>query len=157
MNVELKLANTTEEVKAFFKEMLNISRRQLKLVENAALDTGIGDELQQLILERQSLEDKINRVRQLAEQYEKILKHGDSGGSISRQPGIYAGYIEQKTEIRDIITLIQANDNQTRVLLAKELNKAGQRLGKARENTKAFQLYNQAQPYSEAWFFDKKK
>lgn len=157
MSVELKLANTIEEVKASFKEMLNISRQQLKLVENAALDNGTGEELQQLLLERQLLADKINQAQQLAEQYENILKAGGQEGSFSNQQGIYAGYSEQKTEIRDIITLIQANDKKSQVLLAEELNKAGKKLGKARENKKAFRLYNQTQAYSDAWFFDKKK
>ncbi len=153
MLIELTLANTIEQLSKHFKQLLGLSRQQLDMIEKDDYE-----ELPALEQERIFLQNEIEIDIKNLEKYEvEARSQSIKTDTFSKGRVIYAGYIEQKTEIRDIISLIQANDSKSQALLSEGMRKARVSLENARDNKKAVQHYYPEPAYAEAWFFDKHK
>ncbi len=153
MGIELKLANTIEQLRNLIKQLLGLSRQQLDMIEKDAYK-----ELPAIEQERISLQHDIEQaIINLKKYEEEILSLNTKTGTFSKGRVIYAGYIEQKTEIRDIISLIQANDSKSQALLSEGMRKTRVSLEKTRDNKKVVHCYYPEPAYGEAWFFDKRK
>lgn len=157
MNTKLKFAGTIEEIRLLFQEMLKISIMQLKLAENEDFDQKTQEGLEAMLRERQSLMNRIDQAQDSAARCEEMLQSSQEEVGFLKPSGIYAGYVEQETEIRDIISLIQVNDRKCQALLTERMRSSEKKLGRARNNKKAFQYYNPVKPADHAWFFDRKK
>jgi len=153
MGIELKLANTIEPLRILFQQLLKLSCQQLDTIKK-----GDWDKISKISDKRISLQNEIERAINSFEQCEEeVLSLNAKNDAFSKCRIIYAGYIEQKTEIRDIISLIQANDSKSQALLSEGIRKTRTSLQNARGNKKVVLNYYPQSAYTEAWFFDKHK
>ena len=153
MRIELKLANTIEPMRILFQQLLKLSCQELDTIKK-----GDWDKISKISDERISLQDEIERAINRFEQCEKeMMSLNPNHSAFSKCRIIYAGYIEQKTEIRDIISLIQANDSKSQALLSEGMRKTRISLENARDNKKVVLNYYPQPAYTDAWFFDKHK
>lgn len=121
-------------LESFYKEMLDISDSQKKILLDFEPNTDQIDKLNDLLTQRQLLIEKIDRLGIQWKEDSSRFNH-----------------------IRTIILSIQENDNINRQLLSKAMNKQGKSLGQIRANKKAYHAYKQINSSDQAWFFDKKK
>ncbi len=153
MGLELKLANTIEPLRILFQQLLKLSSQQLDTIKN-----NDWNKISEIAGERISLQNEIEgAINNFKQCEEEVLSLNAKNGTFSKCRVIYAGYIEQKTEIRDIISLIQANDKKSQALLSEGMRKTRISLENARDNKKAVLNYYPQPAYTEAWFFDKHK
>lgn len=149
---EIKLVGIMEKLNQQFKLLLQLSRQQLEVIEKEAYEL-----IAPIAGERLEIQKKIEMLISDLEKSEQELLESKNTEAFSPGRIINAGYIEQKTEIRDIISLIQLNDSKSQALLSEGMRKARLGLQNARGNKKAVQQYYPEAVYEEAWFFDKRK
>lgn len=126
-----------EELNICFTRMLDLSKEQLQLVEQAGPESDVSEGLLNLMQEREELAGIIDPL--VAQITSKTGKQDFVGQSFAQK-----------------IAAIQKNDQQTKELISRSLNEIGKKLQVARANKKANQAYAPSGSTS-AWFIDKKK
>lgn len=124
-----------EEIKAAFMYLLDISCRQLMLVESIS-DDASGWEEELLAV----LDEKDQAISHIDEIFSRL---GEAASSLKEDP-----------EIREIMLFIKQQEERSQQVLKEKAASLGEKLKSLRQSEKARKAYAGEEAESEGWFFD---
>ncbi|MBO8159031.1 hypothetical protein [Thermosyntropha sp.] len=126
-----------EEIKAAFVNLLDVSCRQLMLLQSIKEDedTGWEDELLGV------LEEKDKVIAYIEELYAKIGKENV--------------FVKEDPEIRELMFFIKQQEDQSRAVVEERLEGIGKKIKTLRQNEKVRKAYTPEEK-EEGWFFDRR-
>lgn len=129
-----------EEIKAAFIRLLDISCRQLMVLE------GIGEEA-----ENSSWEDELLSV---LEEKEGVIAYIDE---LYARIGEDALPVKQDPEIREIMLFIKQQEDRSKDIINEKKAGLGEKIKALRQNEKARKAYAAEDAGDEGWFFDSRR
>lgn len=124
-----------EEVKAAFMYLLDISCRQLMLIEGIKEEEGWEEELLSI------LEEKDKAISYIDEMFSGL--------------GEGAGVLKEDPEIRELMLFIKQQEERSQQVLREKAAGIGEKLKSLRQSEKARRAYSGEDMESEGWFFDR--
>ncbi|SHG54033.1 hypothetical protein SAMN02745221_00442 [Thermosyntropha lipolytica DSM 11003] len=127
-----------EELKAAFMYLMDVSCRQLMVIESISEDE---ENWEDMLLE--VLEEKDKAISFIEEIFSRL---GDAAFSIKQDP-----------EIRELMLFIKGQEERSRQLLREKADRIGEKIKALKQNEKARRAYDGEGREGESWFFDRRR
>ncbi|NLB88189.1 MAG: flagellar protein FliT [Syntrophomonadaceae bacterium] len=131
--------SSNENIIELFQELLQASKQMLEITEKADDEDDWAQKINDLMLERQKIIDKIDEI-------EARFDNGDDYLSA-----------QERLKVRQIIKEVQANDSKVSKHLKKQMLVVKNKIGNVKQNLKAQNAYLGQEEQADGWFFDSKK